>query len=171
MTSISLFGSRLGVSKDLRRYLALDEKLLRFSLDFSPLLTRICIGWAFRCWNFTNWFIVFWSFLSSMECRPVSASISLIGVLFIPPVIILRHWFCTLSAFWKLPFDAFHQVAMPYSTAGLTYPMYAFLRTDMLAPQLVPDNFFMRAARRTPFVWTLSICLFHVSLGSNTTPR
>ena len=74
-------------------------------------------------------------------------SSSTICVDFMAPVMMRVAWFCTLLARSKFDLAVAPHAVMPYSSTGLTLPVYSLLRVTVSAPHVVPANFFMRASR------------------------
>ena len=150
---------------------AVSTKLLRFSLPFPKPLNLLYIGWSVNLLNFSACCWALLSLLSCIGCKQVIFSSSLIGVVFRLPVMIRIPWFWTLLILLKFDLAAVAQAAMPYSSTGLTRPVYNFLRTFSSAPHVVPASFFMIAIRCLALVRFFSTCVFHVRRRSKVTPR
>ena len=58
-------------------------------------------------------------------CSPGDSSMAVTGVVFIPPMMILIPAFCTLVSLLVLDSAAVAQADDPYSTTGLTAPVYS----------------------------------------------
>ena len=93
----------------------------------------------------------------------------LIGDDFMAPVIMPAAWFCILL---NCVSDAVAQAVIPYSSTGLTIPVYSLFSIFPFAPHVEPANFFIRFTRCFEF-WTVffSIWARQISLRSRVTPR
>ena len=101
----------------------------------------------------------------------VSFSISVIGVVFIAPVIKRRAWFCVLSRVCWLDVAVVDQALDPYSRQGLTAPWHTVFRIRSLALQLVPASFLIVARFHLALASAVCTCCFQVMRLSKVTPR
>ena len=145
-------------------------KLPLFSLSFVDWDSLCLTGWSCSLLNLAIWFSSLKSPRSSGDWSPVIVSSSIIGVDFMAPVMMRVACFCTLLTRSKLDLAVVPYAVMPYSSTGLTLPMYSLLRVTVSAPHVVPANFFMRASRTLTLASAFSAC-FHVSRLSRVTPR
>ena len=120
---------------------------------------------------FSGYLTCLTSLLSPIVSSPVIVSMSLIRVDLSAPVIILKFWFGTRQILLKLLSDAVLHAAMLYSRTGRTYPTYPLRRTALSAPLSDPASFLSNAVLLSPLSLHCSVWTFHVSLGSNFTPR
>ena len=82
-------------------------------------------------------------------------SSSTFDVDFMGPVMMQVAWFCTFLTQLKLDLAVVPHAIMPYSSIGLSLPMYSLVRVTASAPHVVPANFFMRASRTLALVFGL----------------
>ena len=146
-------------------------KLSLFSLSVVGLDNLCLIGWSCSLLNLAAWLSSLRSLRSSGDCSLVIVSSSIIGVDFIPPVMMRVAWFCTLLTRSKLDLAVVPHAVMPYSSTGLILPVYSLLRITVSAPHVVPANFFMRASRTLALASAFSVCCFQFSRLSKATPR
>ena len=146
-------------------------KLSLFSLPFIGWDSLCLIGWSCSLLNLAAWLSSLRSLRSSSDWSPVIVSSFIIGVDFMAPVMMRVAWFCTLLTRSKLDLAVVPHAVMPYSSTGLTLPVYSLLRVTVSAPHIVPANFFMRASRTLALASAFSVCYFQVSRLSKVTPR
>ena len=87
------------------------------------------------------------------------------------PVMMRVAWFYTLLTRSVLDLAVVPHAVMPYSSTGLTLPVYSLLRVTVSAPHVVPANFFMGASRTLALASAFSVCCFQVSYLLKVTPR
>ena len=158
-------GSRLS------RILLCWIKLDRLSLPFVGCFMRSCIGWSRSLLYFAACTISLVSRRSSIDCISVIVSMSMTGVLFMAPVIILKAWFCIPDSLLVLDFAAVELAAIPYSRTGRILPTYSFFSILWSAPHWVPDSFFISASLIFALAWFFWSWFFHVSRRSKVTPK
>ena len=146
-------------------------KLSLFSLPFVGWDNLCLIGWSCSLLNLAAWLSSLRSLRSSSDWSPVIVSSSIIGVDFMAPVMMRVAWFCTLLSRSKLDLAVVPHAVMPYSSTGLTLPVYSLLRVTVSAPHVVPANFFVRASHTLALASAFSVCCFQVSRLSKVTPR
>ena len=116
--SIGSWLRRSGCS--LTRYFVVCRKLPLLSLVLVFSASLALMGWFLSLLNLACCVRIFVAFLSSRECKPVAFSISTIGVDFVPLVMILLAWFCTLLSLSECDFAAVHHEVLPYFMTGRT---------------------------------------------------
>ena len=145
-----------------------------------PLQSPLCwlghdnlclIGWSCSLLNLAAWLSSLKSLQSSSDWSPVVVSSSTTGVDFMAPVMMRVVWFCTLLTRSNLDLAVVPYAVMPYSSTGMTPPVYILLRVTVSAPHVVPANFFMRASSTLSLASSFSVCCFQVSRLSKVTPR
>ena len=62
---------------------------------------------------------------------------------FMAPMMMRVAWFCTLLTRSKLDLAVVPHAVMPYSSTGLTLPVYSLLRVTVSAPHVVPARDFL----------------------------
>ena len=137
-------------------------KLSLFSLPFVGWDNLCRIGWSCSLLNLAAWLSSLRSLRSSSNWSPVIVSSSVFGVDFIALVMMRVAWFCNLLTRSKLDLAVVPHAVMPYSSTGLTQPVYSLLRVTVSAPHIVNANF-MRASRILALASAFSVCCFHVS--------
>ena len=99
-------------------------KLSLFSLPFVGWDNLCLIGWFCSLLNLAACLSSLRSLRSSSDWSPVIVSSSIIGVDFMAPVMLWVAWFCTLLTRSKLDLAVVSHAVMPYSSTGLTLPVY-----------------------------------------------
>jgi hypothetical protein len=106
------------------------------------------------------WVFKVGSSLHSFSCSTITAlslfhlrgsihvyiSISVIGVVLTPPVIILKAWFCTVSSCFVSFGIAAGNTSIQYSSVGLTYILYVFARVSVVQPHFTPATLLLSAS-------------------------
>ena len=126
-------------------------KLSLFSLPFVGWDNLCLIGWSCSLLNLAAWLSSLRSLRSSSDWSRVIVSSSIISVDFMASVMMRVAGFCTLLTRSKLDLAVVLHAFMPYSSTGLTLPVYSLLRVTVCAPHVAHADFFMRATRTFSF--------------------
>ena len=154
---------------------------------YSVKISMACWGLVVQCWlKFVskffyfydtlawcihlNCYAPFWKIMRHWRGRANNLKFC-IGIDFMDLVMMRVAWFCTLLTRSKLDLAVVPHAVMPYSSTGLTLPVYSLLRVTVSAPHVVPANFFMRASCTMALASAFLVCCFQVSRLSKVTPR
>ena len=128
------------------------------------------IGWCCSLLNLAAWLSSLKCLQSSDDWSHVIVSSSTVGVDFMAPVMMRVAWFCTLLTRSKLDLAVVPHAVMPYSSTGLSLPVYSLLRVTVSKSHVTPANF-MRACCALTLASAFSVGCFQVSGLSRVTPR
>jgi hypothetical protein len=94
-----------------------------------------------------------------------------VAVVFMAPVHIRKHVFCSVTSCFNVVFDAVRNSSKPYSILGLMSVLYIVSKVVLLAPHRCPVILFSRFIFFLVLSIMLLMCGFQVSCWSKVSPR